>query len=164
MDPGFKPRQVRTEKLQWSLSMEFCRQEYWSGLPFPPPGDLANPGVEPESPALQVDFLFFTIWATRDSGFQVRVTHKKVCRKVNKQLKVSKVFFFFFCYYICDLLVVISFCLKNIFLKSSIFRLACNKDESTKDYKFTIILDHLFGAYRWYICNISYLWSLTNLN
>ena len=50
-----------TEKLQWSLSMEFCRQEYWSGLPLPPPGDLANPGVELESPDLQVDFflLFF---------------------------------------------------------------------------------------------------------
>ena len=48
-----------TEKLQWSLSTEFCRQEYWSGLPFPPPGDLANPGVELESPELQVDFFFF---------------------------------------------------------------------------------------------------------
>ena len=34
---------------QASLSMEFSRQEYWSGLPFPPPGDLLNPGIEPES-------------------------------------------------------------------------------------------------------------------
>ena len=32
-------------------SMGFSRQEYWSGLPFPPPGDLPNPGIEPESPA-----------------------------------------------------------------------------------------------------------------
>ena len=32
-------------------SMEFSRQEYWSGLPFPPPGDLPNPGIEPSSPA-----------------------------------------------------------------------------------------------------------------
>ena len=32
--------------------MEFSRQEYWSGLPFPPPGDLPDPGVEPTSPAL----------------------------------------------------------------------------------------------------------------
>ena len=31
-------------------SMEFSRQEYWSGLPLPPPGDLPNPGIEPESP------------------------------------------------------------------------------------------------------------------
>ena len=33
------------------------RQEYWSGLPFPSPGDLPNPGIEPGSPALQVDSL-----------------------------------------------------------------------------------------------------------
>ena len=32
--------------------MGFCRQEYWSGLPFPSPGDLPNPGIEPGSPAL----------------------------------------------------------------------------------------------------------------
>ena len=34
-------------------SMRFSRQEYWSGLPFPSPGDLPNPGIEPGSPALQ---------------------------------------------------------------------------------------------------------------
>ena len=33
----------------------FPRQKYWSGLPFPSPGDLPNPGIEPASPALQVD-------------------------------------------------------------------------------------------------------------
>ena len=38
-------------------SMEFSRQEYWGGLPFPSPGDLPNPGIEPGSPALQVDSL-----------------------------------------------------------------------------------------------------------
>ena len=37
------------------LSMGFSRQEYWSGLPFPSPGDLPDPRIEPESPALQVD-------------------------------------------------------------------------------------------------------------
>ena len=42
---------------QASLSMEFSRQEYWSGWPFPFPGDLPNPGVEPGSPALQADSL-----------------------------------------------------------------------------------------------------------
>ena len=45
---------------QAPLSMEFSRQEYWSGLPFPSPGDLPNPGIEPSSlvsPALQVDSL-----------------------------------------------------------------------------------------------------------
>ena len=47
------------------LSMGFPRQEYWSGLLFPPPGDLPDPRIElssPVSPALQVDF--FTCWAT----------------------------------------------------------------------------------------------------
>ena len=40
---------------QASLSMGFSRQEYWSGLPFPSPGDLPDPGIEPRSPALQED-------------------------------------------------------------------------------------------------------------
>ena len=35
------------------LSMEFSRQEYWSGLPFPSPGYFSDPGIEPGSPALQ---------------------------------------------------------------------------------------------------------------
>ena len=42
---------------QAPLSMGFSRQEYWSGLPFPSPGDLPNPGIEPWSPALQMDSL-----------------------------------------------------------------------------------------------------------
>ena len=42
---------------QAPLSMEFSRQEYWSGLPFPSPGDLPYPGIEPRSPALQADAL-----------------------------------------------------------------------------------------------------------
>ena len=42
---------------QAPLSMEFSRQEYWSGLPFPSPGDLPGPGTEPGSPVLQADSL-----------------------------------------------------------------------------------------------------------
>ena len=38
-------------------SMGFSRQEYWSGLPFPSPGNLTNPGIEPSFPALQADAL-----------------------------------------------------------------------------------------------------------
>ena len=38
-------------------SMGFSRQEYWSGLPLPSPGDLPDPGIEPRSPALQADAL-----------------------------------------------------------------------------------------------------------
>ena len=42
---------------QAPLSMGFSRQEYWSGLPFPSPGDLPDPGIEPRSPTLQADTL-----------------------------------------------------------------------------------------------------------
>ena len=42
---------------QAPLSMEFSRQEYWSGLPFPSPGDLPDPGIKPRSPSLQADTL-----------------------------------------------------------------------------------------------------------
>ena len=42
---------------QAPLSMGFSRQEYWSGLPFPSPGDLPIPGIKPGSPALQADAL-----------------------------------------------------------------------------------------------------------
>ena len=44
-----------TVALQVPLSMEFSRQEYWIGLPFPTPGDLPDPRIEPGSPALQAD-------------------------------------------------------------------------------------------------------------
>ena len=54
---------VRLFATPWSiihqapLSMGFFRQEHWSGLPFPSPEDLPNPGIEPRSPALQADAL-----------------------------------------------------------------------------------------------------------
>ena len=46
-----------TVTYQDPLSMGFSRQEYWSGLPFPSPGDLADPGIEPRSLALWADAL-----------------------------------------------------------------------------------------------------------
>ena len=42
---------LQTVACQAPLSLEFSRQEYWSGLPFPNPGDFPNPRIEPESPA-----------------------------------------------------------------------------------------------------------------
>ena len=48
---------------QSPLSMEFSRQEYWSGFLCPAPGDLLTPGIEPRSASLQADF--FTVWAIR---------------------------------------------------------------------------------------------------
>ena len=47
----------RTAAYQAPPSMGFSRQEYWHGLPFPSPGDLPVPGIEPRSPALQTDAL-----------------------------------------------------------------------------------------------------------
>ena len=47
----------RTVVYQASLSMGFSRQEYWSGLPFPSPGDLPDPGIEPGSSALEANTL-----------------------------------------------------------------------------------------------------------
>ena len=47
----------QTVAYQPPLSMGFSRQEYWSGLPFPFPGDLPYPGIELESPAFQADAL-----------------------------------------------------------------------------------------------------------
>ena len=46
---------LRTVAHQASMSMGFSRQEYWTGLPFPSPGDLPDPGIDPGSPALQTD-------------------------------------------------------------------------------------------------------------
>ena len=47
-----------TVTCQSPLSIEFSRQEYWSGLPFPSPGYLPDPGIEPRSPALWADYVY----------------------------------------------------------------------------------------------------------
>ena len=62
---------------QAPVSMEFSRQEYWSGLPFPSPGDISNQGMEPSSPALQADSLH-----SEPSG--------KPCKSILPQLKKKK--------------------------------------------------------------------------
>ena len=49
---------------QAPLSMGFSRQEYWRGLPCPPPGDLPHPGIEPVSSALQADSLLLSHWGS----------------------------------------------------------------------------------------------------
>ena len=59
-----------TVAYQAPLSMGFYRQEYWSGLPFPSPGYLPDPGIKLGSSTLQADS---TIWATRESH-EVKVT------------------------------------------------------------------------------------------
>ena len=60
-----------TAARQASLSMGFSRQEYWTGLPFPSPGDLPNPGTELGSPALQADSLIVPLLMQGlEQGFQ----------------------------------------------------------------------------------------------
>ena len=63
MQPVEMLSRVRLFAIPWTVayqvppSMEFSRQEYWMGLPFPSPGDLPNPGIEPRSPSVQADAL-----------------------------------------------------------------------------------------------------------
>ena len=60
---GFVAKSRLTLSIPWTvacqapLSVGFSRQEYWSGLPFPSPGDLLDPGIEPGFPVLQADDL-----------------------------------------------------------------------------------------------------------
>ena len=72
---------VRLFVTQWTvahqapLSMEYSRQEYWSGLPFPSPGDLPNPGIKPVSLALAGEF--FTAEPPRKPPFWVYILLNK---------------------------------------------------------------------------------------
>ena len=58
-----------TVACQAPLSMGFSRQEYWSGLPFPSPGDLPKPGIKPGSPALHADSLLTKLWGKPSHSF-----------------------------------------------------------------------------------------------
>ena len=60
----------RTIACQTPLSMGFCRQEYWSGLPFPSLGNLPNPRIEPCSPALQEDCLMTKLQGKSKHGIR----------------------------------------------------------------------------------------------
>ena len=80
-------------------SMEFSRPEYWSGWPFPSPGDLPNPGIEPRSPALQAGFLlpepprkpknFILLMLGQ---LQVLITNKKMCETSKYASEKSEVY------------------------------------------------------------------------
>ena len=61
------------------LSVEFSRQEYWSELPFPFPGDFPNPRTEPGSPALQVDSLLIELQGEPNKGISKQIMKFKTC-------------------------------------------------------------------------------------
>ena len=66
--------------------MGFPRQEYWSGLPFPSPGDLPDPGIEPTSPALKVDSLPLS---HQEALIKVVRAHKSAPLKNDKSVNQS---------------------------------------------------------------------------
>ena len=57
---------------QAPLCMGISRQEYWSALPFPLPGDLPDPGIEPASPILQADYLQLSHWRSLECDQESR--------------------------------------------------------------------------------------------
>ena len=62
--------------LQALLSMGFAKQEYWSGLPFPSPGDLPDPDIEPVSPVWQGDSLLLSHLVNININYQKEVLSK----------------------------------------------------------------------------------------
>ena len=78
---------------QAPLSMEFSRQEYWSRLPFPSPGNLPDPGIESRSPALQADSLQSetpgkpNVQCNRNVLCICEVLHNKTFLKYRQKLK-----------------------------------------------------------------------------
>ena len=57
--------------------MGFCRQEYWSGLPFPSPGDFSDLGIEPVSPALQTDSLLLSYMEAPGYNIDINILLKE---------------------------------------------------------------------------------------
>ena len=76
-----------TVAYQASLSMGLSQQGYWSGLPFPSPGDLPNPGTEPGSPTLQADALFSEPPAIFRGSCRTLSVRHHVLRLKNSKLK-----------------------------------------------------------------------------
>ena len=94
-----------TVACQTPLSIGFSRQEYWSGLPFPSPGDLPNLGIEPKSRALQADSLL------------TKLAGKPQCIYVIPNLPIhSTPHLPLCCLYVCSLRPCLCFCFTNRFI------------------------------------------------
>ena len=89
----FSSAVIRYSATPWTVahqappSMGFSRQEYWSGLPFPSPGDLPDPGIELRSPAFQARR--FTFWVTREA--QVILNNKNIISVLVVEVQKSHV-------------------------------------------------------------------------
>ena len=70
------------------LSMEFPKQEYWSGLPFPLPGDLPDQGIEPTSPALQADSLPTEVWRGCILKPRVKISNDGEFKQWSKTMRI----------------------------------------------------------------------------
>ena len=93
---------VRLFATSWTVahqappSMGFSRQEYWSGLPFPSPGDLPDPGIEPGSPASQADTLTSEPSGKSQKTFNLEISElsiNQILRKkehTNPDFRISK--------------------------------------------------------------------------
>ena len=75
---------------QAPLSMGFSRQEYWSGLPFPSPGYLPNPGIEPRSPALQEMLYPLSHQGSREEELHTKFVWHGLCEKKRTLRKHGK--------------------------------------------------------------------------
>ena len=75
------------------LSMRFSRQGYCSGLPFPSPGDLPDPGIKPGSPALQADSLLTELQGEPNSTLKYLKKFKEYCVNANQGISCLKHYF-----------------------------------------------------------------------
>ena len=82
----------RTIAHQASLSMGFPRQEYWSGLPFPSPGDLPDPVIKTSSPALQADSLQLSYKGSlyMDRGQKANVPYRRIPNNTSRHSTLSR--------------------------------------------------------------------------
>ena len=86
---------------QAPLSMGFFRQEHWSGLPYPPPEDLPDPGIKPESSVSSAQKILYC-WATGKTQ-NISKLHQK-CKKVFLFFNIQ----FYFCFYLFKICVYLS--------------------------------------------------------
>ena len=86
-----------TAARQAPLSMGFSRQEYWSGLLCPPPGDFPDPGTEPKSSALQEDSLPLSHWGSSSQEYtpSLKIIVRDGCRMTRMQRESCFSFFHF---------------------------------------------------------------------